>query len=94
MENIREFAETIKGIQMSQVIDIGIAILIYILFRCLSKSLAYMTVRIFKPKTKNKKAKNQKNTATGYFPVTVVEYAKIFKKINKAKMRNTGFIKS
>ena len=55
MENIREFAETIKGIQMSQVIDIGIAILIYILFRCLSKSLAYMTVRIFKPKTKNKK---------------------------------------
>ena len=35
MENIREFAETIKGIQMSQVIDIGIAILIYILFRCL-----------------------------------------------------------
>ena len=55
MENIRVFAETIKGIQMSQIIDIGIAILIYILFRCLSKSLAYMTVRIFKPKTKNKK---------------------------------------
>ena len=56
MENIREFAETIKGIQMSQVIDIGIAILIYILFRCLSRSLAYFTVKIFKPKTKNKKA--------------------------------------
>ena len=56
MENIRSFAETIKEIQMAQIIDIGIAILIYILFRCLSKSLAYMTVKIFKPKTKNKKA--------------------------------------
>lgn len=56
MENIRSFAEAIKGIQMAQIIDIGIAILIYILFRCLSKSLAYMTVKIFKPKTKNKKA--------------------------------------
>lgn len=52
MENIRSFAEAIKGIQMAQIIDIGIAILIYILFRCLSKSLAYMTVKIFKPKNK------------------------------------------
>ena len=55
MENIRNFVETIKTIQMSQVIDIVIAILVYILFRCLSKSLAYMTVKIFKPKAKNKK---------------------------------------
>ena len=55
MENIRNFIEAIKGIQMTQIIDIGIAILIYILFRCLSKSLAYTTVKIFKPKTKNKK---------------------------------------
>ena len=55
MENIRNFVETIKGIQMTQIIDIGIAILIYILFRCLSRSLAYMTVKIFKPKTRNKK---------------------------------------
>ena len=56
MENIRNFVETIKGIQMSQIIDIGIAILIYILFRCLSQSLAYFTVKFFKPKTKNKKS--------------------------------------
>ena len=56
MENIRNFLETIKGIQPTHIIDIGIAILIYILFRCLSRSLAYFTVRIFKPKTKNKKA--------------------------------------
>lgn len=55
MENIRNFAETLKEIQMNQVIDIFIAILIYILFRCLSKSLAYMTIKIFKPRTKNKK---------------------------------------
>ena len=54
MENIRNFVETIKGIKTTQIIDIGIAILIYILFRCLSRSLAYMTVKIFKPKTRNK----------------------------------------
>ena len=56
MENIRNFIEAIRGIQMTQIIDIGIAILIYILFRCLSKSLAYITVKFFKPKTKNKKS--------------------------------------
>ena len=57
MENIKNFVEAIKNIQMSQVIDIVIAILIYILFRCLSKSLAYITVKIFKPKAKTKKEK-------------------------------------
>lgn len=55
MENIRDFFESLKAIQINQVIDVIIAILIYILFRCLSKSLAYMTVKIFKPKAKNKK---------------------------------------
>ena len=55
MENIKSFIEEIKTIQMSQIIDIVIAILVYILFRCLSKSLAYITVKIFKPKSKNKK---------------------------------------
>ena len=55
MENIRDFFESLKAIQMNQVIDVIIAILIYILFRCLSKSLAYMTIKIFKPKAKNKK---------------------------------------
>ena len=55
MENIRNFVEAIKAIQISQIVDIIIAILIYILFRCLSKSLAYITIKIFKPKTKNKK---------------------------------------
>lgn len=55
MENIRNFVEIIKTIELSQVIDIIVAILIYILFRCLSKSLAYMTIKIFKPRTKNQK---------------------------------------
>ena len=55
MENIRSFIESIKEIQTSQVIDVVIAILIYILFRCLSQSLAYMTIKLFKPRTKNKK---------------------------------------
>ena len=55
MENIKSFIEEIKTIQMSQIIDIVIAILVYILFRCLSKILAYITVKIFKPKSKNKK---------------------------------------
>lgn len=52
MDNINNFVETIKT---SQIVDILIAILIYILFRCLSKSLAYITIKIFKPKTKSKK---------------------------------------
>ena len=55
MENIRYFVEAIKSIQINQVVDTIIAILIYISFRCLSKSLAYMTIKIFKPKAKNKK---------------------------------------
>lgn len=55
MENIRSFIEGIKTIQISQIIDIIISILIYILFRCISKSLAYITVKVFKPKTRNKK---------------------------------------
>lgn len=55
MENIRNIVETLKVIQISQIIDIIIAILIYILFRCLSKSLAYVSVRLFKPKSRNKK---------------------------------------
>ena len=55
MENIKNFIENIKNIQVEQILDIAIGILIYILFRCLSKSFAYITVRIFKPRTKNKK---------------------------------------
>lgn len=52
MENIMNF---IENIQIEQIRDIVIAILIYILFRCISKSLAYITVKIFRPRIKNKK---------------------------------------
>lgn len=55
MENIRDFIETIKNIQKEQIIDILIGLLVYILFRVLSKSLAYVTIKIFKPKAKTKK---------------------------------------
>lgn len=55
MEHIINFIETIKSIQSSQVIDAVIAVLIFILFRVLSKSFAYITVKIFKPRVKNKK---------------------------------------
>ena len=48
MENFKNF---IGAIQKNQIIDIVVGVLIYILFRC----LAYITVKIFKPKAKNKK---------------------------------------
>lgn len=55
MGNIKSFIETVKEIQVEQIIDIVVGILIYFLFKCLSKSLSYITIRIFKPKAKNKK---------------------------------------
>lgn len=69
MENINNFVEWIKSIQMSQIIDILIGILIYILFRCLSKSLSYMTIKIFKPRVKNKK---EIRNNPFYHPLTVL----------------------
>lgn len=68
MENIRNFIETIKNIQKEQVIDILIGILVYLLFKILSKSLAYATIKIFKPKTKNKKAIRKHGF---YHPLTI-----------------------
>lgn len=55
MENINNFIETIKSIQMNQIIDILIAIVIFLIFRILSRSLSYITIRMFTPKIKNKK---------------------------------------
>ena len=55
MGNIVNFINGIKNIQLEQIIDILVAILIYILFRCLSKSFAYATVKIFKPTLRNRK---------------------------------------
>lgn len=44
-----------ENLKMTVVLDIIIAICIYLLFRILRKSLAYITIKIFKPKSKNKK---------------------------------------
>ena len=69
MENIKNFVAWLQTIQLAQVIDIIIGVLIYILFRCLNKSLSYITIRIFKPKAKNKK--EIRNNAF-YNPLTVL----------------------
>lgn len=71
MENIRNFIETIKNIQKEQIIDILIGILVYILFRVLSKSLAYITIKIFKPKAKSKKEIRKH----GFYHPLIVFYA-------------------
>lgn len=44
-----------ENLKITVVLDIIIAICIYLLFRILRKSLAYITIKIFKPKSKNKK---------------------------------------
>ena len=41
---------------MQIIIQIGIALGIIIVFRILTKSLSYITIRMFKPKIKNKKS--------------------------------------
>lgn len=55
MEQINNFILWIKSIQVTQIIDIAIAIGIYLIFRILTKNLSYITIRMFKPKVKNKK---------------------------------------
>lgn len=55
MEQINNFIEWIQSIKITQIIDIAIAIGIYLIFRILTKSLSYITIRMFKPKIKNKK---------------------------------------
>lgn len=71
MENIRNFIEAIKNIQKEQIIDILIGILVYILFRVLSKSLAYITIKIFKPKARSKKEIRKH----GFYHPLIVFYA-------------------
>lgn len=55
MEQINNFISWIQSIKITQIIDIVIAIGIYLIFRILTKSLSYITIRMFKPKIKNKK---------------------------------------
>ncbi len=55
MQQINEIIDNIKAIETFQIIDILIAILIFLIFRILSSVLSYITIRMFKPKIKNKK---------------------------------------
>lgn len=55
MQQINEIIDNIKAIETFQIIDILIAILIFLIFRILSSSFSYITIRMFKPKIKNKK---------------------------------------
>lgn len=56
MEQINSFINWIQSIEITQIVDIIIAIGIYLIFRILSKSLTYITIRMFKRKIKNKKS--------------------------------------
>lgn len=56
MEQINNFIKWVQLIEITQIIDIVIAIGIYLIFRILSRSLTYITIRMFKRKSKNKKA--------------------------------------
>ena len=55
MQQLIEFIEKIKQIQLYQVIDIFLAFCIYILFRILSSGIAYVIIRMYKPKVKSVK---------------------------------------
>lgn len=57
MEQINNLIDWIKSIQVTQLFDVLIAILIYIIFRILSKSLSYITIIMFKPRLRKKQIK-------------------------------------
>lgn len=56
MEQINNFIKWVQLIEITQIIDIVIAIGIYLIFRISSRSLTYITIRMFKRKIKNKKS--------------------------------------
>lgn len=56
MEQIKNCIEWFQtNISFTVIIDILIALLIYLIFRVLRNNLAYITIKIFKPKAKSKK---------------------------------------
>lgn len=55
MEQISCFINWIQSIKIEDIIEILIAIGIYLIFRICSKSLSYITIRMFKPRIKNRK---------------------------------------
>ena len=59
MSFINVCIEWIKNIQVEQLIDILVAILIFIVFKFLSKRLAYLTLKIMDPKKSKREIKNK-----------------------------------
>ena len=58
MDTIDGIINWVVNIEGEQVVEVLIAILIFMLFRIFSSRLAYMVVKIFKPKSKGKDIKN------------------------------------
>ncbi len=56
MEQINSFINWIQSIKIENIIEIIIAIGIYLIFRITSRALSYITIRMFKPRIKNKKS--------------------------------------
>lgn len=55
MQQIYNLFNWIKSIQMVEIIDVLIAIGIYLMFRILAKSFSYITIKMFRIKKKNNK---------------------------------------
>ncbi len=58
METIQGIINWIQNIQINQIIEVLIAVFIFLAFKILSKKLSYITIKIIKPKIKNKEIKN------------------------------------
>lgn len=84
MEQFNQIINWIKtNITLTIISDIGIAILIYLIFRIVRNRLAYIIIRIFKLKTKNKKEiKNHPfyNPLRGFFLVLGIYLAIMYLK--------------
>lgn len=55
MKFINEITETFKNLSLENIIDIGIGLAIIVIFKILSSSFAYILVKMFKFKVKDKK---------------------------------------
>lgn len=58
METIQGIINWIQSIQINQIIEVLIAIFIFLAFKVLSTKLSYITIKMIKPKIKNKEIKN------------------------------------
>ena len=55
MKFINEILETFKNLSLENIIDIGIGLAIIVIFKIFSSSFAYIIVKMFKFKIKDKK---------------------------------------